>query len=128
MSSVLKTLLFITVAANFSGCRDNHHERTIAKQPVGNDTVIIKQTGGDYLAGGTLVFRQTKDSLHKVYMDSYAYDEAHILGLNSKQDSLKIKFVVSQNSPLPQDTLKIGRVDTLSIPWTTYIESWKRDE
>lgn len=126
MSSVLKPLLCVAAAA-LVGCRDYHYERLMARERIGTDTIIIKETGGEALAGGMLVYRQTKDSLHKVYMDSFVYDEVQVMGLNSKKDSLKIKCIVNQIGPLPNDTLRIWRTDTLTVAWNTSIESWKRD-
>lgn len=116
-------ILLIAVIFLVVGCRNYHYEKLIVKQAVGNDTVIIKETRGEALSGGTLIFKKTKDSVHKIYMTNYFYNEALILGLNAKKDSLWIKFTAKEGGLIPNDTVMIWRADTLSVPWNTYIES-----
>jgi hypothetical protein len=127
MSSKYKTVALLAAIA-LAACSNYHNERVVAKQRVGNDTVIIKETSGEALSGGMLVFRKTPDSLHKLYMNSFVYPEVHILGLNAGKDTLLIKAVATGAGPLPKDTVRhIYRIDTLRVPWVAPIASWRLD-
>jgi len=116
MARCFKILLLIAIVV--AGCRNYHYKRLILKERVGNDTLIIKEVGGEVLTGGILAFKKTKDSLHKISIINDVYTEAKVVGFNSHADSLLIEFNFIQND-------KLMRTDTLGLPWHTYIESQK---